>query len=104
MSYTVRSSIIVVAIVSVEWDPPVDDERNELNYTVNISPFTQLSANVVTSTNVIVTADYNVNYTLTIVATNCAGDSMTVEYRLNVGKLFALAVHIVLCYNAENKI
>ena len=45
------------------------------NYTVSVSPYTQLSATVVTSTNVTVTAEYNVNYTLSIVATNCAGNS-----------------------------
>ena len=89
VSHTIHSSTpdIAIYIVSVEWDPPVDNGgRDELNYTVSISPSTQLSATVVTSTIVIVTADYNVNYTLSLTATNCAGDSTTVEYRLNVGR------------------
>ena len=93
MRQTIQCSTPDVAIVSVEWDLPVDNGgRDELNYTVNISTSTQLSATVVSSTTVTVTADYNVNYTLSIMATNCAGGSMTVEYRLNVGKLFALCL------------
>ena len=88
VGHTLLISTADVAIVSVEWEPPVDNGgRDELNYTVNISPSTQLSSTVVTSTTVTVTADYNVNHTLSIMATNCAGDSTTVEYRLNVGEL-----------------
>ena len=89
VNHTILSSTADVAMVSVEWNPPIDNGgRDVLNYTVNISPSTQLSANVVSSTTVNVTADYNVNYTLSIMATNCAGDSTTVQYRLNVGMLF----------------
>ena len=92
MRHTIQSSTPDVAIVSVEWSPPTDDGgRDELNYSVSISPSTQLSAAVVTSTNVTVTADYNVNYTLSIVATNCGGDSTTVDYLFSIGML--LNVH-----------
>ena len=75
------------AIVVIEWTPPTDDGGADVdNYTVNISPSTQLSANVVTTTNVTVTADYNVNYTLSIVATNCAGDSVPTNHMFSVRK------------------
>ena len=98
--HTILSSTTDEAIVSAEWDPPADNGgRNELNYTVNISPSTQLPSNmVVTSTNVNVTADYNVNYTLSIVATNCAGNSATVEYLFATGMLFLLLPLLILMF------
>ena len=91
--HTVQSSTTDVAMVSVQWDPPVDNGgTDDLNYIVNISPSTQLSATLVTSTTVTITADYNVNYVLSIVATNCAGNSTTVEYVINIGVLNAYNV------------
>ncbi len=71
--------------VSVRWDPP--NGRNDITYTVTISPPAQLSATVLTSTSVTVTAQYNVDYTISIVATNCAGSSTTAEYNFRIGKL-----------------
>ena len=74
-------------IVTIEWNPPVNSSGADIdNYTVSVSPSTQLSATVVTSTNVTVTAEYNVNYTLNIVATNCAGSSDAAVYVFSVGK------------------
>ena len=61
-------------------------------YTVTILPLAQLSATVVTSTSVTVSAaDYNVNYTVSVVATNCAGNSTAGEYTFGVGE-FALLI------------
>ena len=62
------------------------------NYTVSVSPSTQLSATVATSTNVTVTAEYNVNYTLSIVATNCAGNSDPAFYMFSIRKFHAIVV------------
>ena len=74
-------------IVTIEWNHPVNSSGADIyNYTVSVSPFTQLSATVVTSTNVIVTAEYNVNYALSIVATNCAGNSDPAVYMFSVCK------------------
>ena len=74
-------------IVTIEWNPPVNSSGADIhNYTVNISPFAQLSVTVVTSTTVNVTAEYNVNYTLSIVATNCAGNSDPAVYMFSVRK------------------
>ena len=74
-------------IVTIEWNSPVNNSgANIHNYTVSVSPSTQFSATVVTSTNVTVTAEYNVNYTLSIVATNCAGNSDPAVYMFSVGK------------------
>ncbi len=36
------------------------------------------------------TAQYNVDYTVSIVATNCAGNSATAEYNFRIGKLLTL--------------
>ncbi len=54
--------------------------RDDLTCTVTISPPAQLFATVLTFTSVTVTAQYNVDYTVSVVATNCAGNSTTTEY------------------------
>ena len=67
--------------MSVQWDPPIDNGgRDDLTYTVTISP-------PVTSTSVTVSAaDYNEDYTVSVVATNCAGNSTAEEYSFRVGE------------------
>ncbi|XP_064403457.1 uncharacterized protein LOC135348964 isoform X2 [Halichondria panicea] len=72
--------------VSVQWDPPTETGgRDDLTYTVTVSPPAQLSATVLTSTSVTVIAQYNVDYTVSVVATNCAGNSTTAEYNFRIG-------------------
>ncbi len=56
---------------------------------MTVSPPAQLSATVLTSTSVTVTAQYNVDYTVSVVATNCAGNSTTAEYNFSTGELTA---------------
>ncbi len=74
--------------VSVQWEPPTETGgRDDLTYTVTVSA--QLSATVLTSTSVTVTAQYNVDYTVSVVATNCAGNSATAEYNFSTGELIA---------------
>ena len=75
----------------VQWDPPTDSgRRDDLTYTVTISPPAQLSATVVTSTSVTVSAaDYNEDYTVSVVAhgQSCVnGTSMPGRYIFNVGE------------------
>ena len=88
-NHTVQGSSAEGANVSVQWDPPSDNGgRDDLTYTVTISPLAQLSATVVTSTSVTVSAaDYNEDYTVSVVATNCAGNSTAEEYSFRVGEL-----------------
>ncbi|XP_064403265.1 complement receptor type 1-like [Halichondria panicea] len=72
--------------VSVQWNPPTETGgRDDLTYTVTISPPAQLSAVVLTSTSVTVTAQYNVDYTVSVVATNCAGNSTAAAYNFRIG-------------------
>ncbi|XP_064402947.1 sushi, von Willebrand factor type A, EGF and pentraxin domain-containing protein 1-like isoform X2 [Halichondria panicea] len=72
--------------VSVQWNPPTETGgRDNLTYTVTISPPAQLSATVLTSTSVTVTAQYNVDYAVSVVATNCAENSTTAEYNFTIG-------------------
>ena len=73
--------------MTVGWDPPTDNGgRDDLTYTVTISPPAQLSATVVTSVTVSA-VDYNEDYTVSVVATNCAGNSTAEEYSFRVGEL-----------------
>ena len=83
--------------MSVQWDPPTDNGgRDDLTYTVTISPLAQLSTTVVTSTSVTVSAaDYNEDYIVSVVATNCAGNSTAEEYSFRVGECFVFCVELV---------
>ncbi len=75
--------------MTVRWDLPTETGGRDdltLTYTVTVSPPAQLSATVLTSTSVTVTAQYNVDYTVSIVATNCAGNSTTAEYNIRIGE------------------
>ncbi len=93
-SHSVESSSTDGASVIVCWDPPTETGgRDDLTYTVTVSPPAQLSATVLTSTSVTVTAQYNVDYTVSFVATNCAGNSTTAEYNLRIGELVTLWFH-----------
>ncbi len=86
------SSILANEVsVTIGWDPPTETGgRDDLTYTVSISPPAHLSATVLTSTSVTVTAQYNVDYTISVVATNCAGNSTTAEYSFRIGKYIFL--------------
>ena len=91
MSHSTGSSSVDAVSVTVLWDPPTDNGgRDDLTYTVTVSPLTQLSTTVLTSTSVTVTAQYNVDYTVSIVTTNCAGNSTTTQYRFTIGELSQL--------------
>ncbi|XP_064402579.1 uncharacterized protein LOC135348323 [Halichondria panicea] len=71
--------------VTIDWDLPAETGgKDDLTYTVTISSLTQLSATVLTSTSVTVTTQYNVDYTVSVVATNCAGNSTTAEYSFRI--------------------
>ncbi len=74
--------------MTLGWDPPTETGgRDDLTYTVTVSPPAQLSATVLTSTSVTVTAQYNVDYTVSVVATNCAGNNTSSEYSVMIGKV-----------------
>ncbi|XP_064403737.1 uncharacterized protein LOC135349168 [Halichondria panicea] len=84
--HSIASSLAYEVNVTVGWDPPTETGgRDDLTYTVTVSPPAQLSANVLTSASVTVTAQYNVDYTVSVVAINCAGNSTTTEYNFRIG-------------------
>ncbi|XP_064402629.1 uncharacterized protein LOC135348365 isoform X2 [Halichondria panicea] len=71
--------------VTIGWDLPAETGgRDDLTYSVTISPPAQHSATVLTSTSVTVTAQYNVNYTVGVVTTNCAGNSTIAGYNFRI--------------------
>ncbi len=87
--HSISSSSANEVSVSVQWDPPTETGgRDDLTNTVTISPPAQLSATVLTSTSVTVTAQYNVDYTVSVVATNCAGNSTAAEYNFRIGEFY----------------
>ena len=59
--------------LTVQWQPPRDDDGPPVNYTITVSP--GLSPVTTSGTNVTVTVPYNVTHTVSIVATNCNGSS-----------------------------
>ena len=74
--------------MTVGWNPPTEtDGRDDLTYTITVSHPAQLSAIVFTSTSVTATAQYNVDYNVSVVATNCAGNSTIAEYNFRIGEL-----------------
>ncbi|XP_064402268.1 uncharacterized protein LOC135348048 isoform X2 [Halichondria panicea] len=84
--HSIPSSSSIEVSVSVQWNPPTETSgRDDLTYTVTISTPAQLSDTVLTSTSITVIAQYNVNYTVSVVATNCAGNSTTAEYSFTIG-------------------
>ncbi|XP_064400075.1 uncharacterized protein LOC135346389 [Halichondria panicea] len=84
-SHSVESRSVNEVSVTVGWDPPTETGgRDDLTYTVTVLPLAQLSAIVLTSTSATVTAQYNVDYTVSVVATNCAGNSTTAEYNFRI--------------------
>ncbi|XP_064402288.1 uncharacterized protein LOC135348062 isoform X2 [Halichondria panicea] len=86
LRHSVSSSSANEVSVSVQWDSPTETgSRDNPTYTVTISPPAQLSATVLTSTSVTGTAQYNVDYTVSVVATNCAGNSTTAGCRFRIG-------------------
>ncbi len=91
MSHSTGNSSVNAVSVTVQWDPPTDNGgRDDLTYTVTVSPPTQLSATVLTATFITVTAQYNVDYTVSIVTTNCAGNSTTRQYSFTISELSQL--------------
>ncbi len=85
--HSISSSSANEVSVTIGWNPPTETGgRDDLNYTVTVASPAQLSATVLTSTSVTVTAQYNVDYTVSVVATNCAGNSTTADYNFRVGE------------------
>ncbi len=74
------------ASVTIEWDPPSQGE-SPLNYTITTTP--ELISGpppVTTFTNTTITINYNTDYTITVTASNCAGNGITSdELQFNFG-------------------
>ncbi len=78
--------------VMFEWDPPPGSGPEAIvdNYTITITPapVSHPISNVIVAPPLNVTLDYNVIYTATVTAVNCAGDSdilvlSSIEYGKN---------------------
>ncbi len=65
--------------ITFEWDPPLGSGPEVIvdNYTISITsiPVSQPIKSVGLSSPWNVTLNYNINYTATIIAVNCAGES-----------------------------
>lgn len=84
--YYIKSTSSAGASVSLQWSPPTDNcGRDDLTYTVSISPLTQLSAIVGTTASV--TVDYNREYIVSVNISNCAGTSDASQLTFTVGRL-----------------
>lgn len=69
------------------------------NYTATISPpdHTGQTVFTITTASLVLTVLYNVEYTMSISATNCAGSSASSAYTLSVGML-AYSFHLLHVY------
>ena len=89
MRHSTLSILANEVSVTIGWDPPTETGgRDDLTYTVTVSLPAQLSATVLTSTSVTLITQYKVNYTVSVVATNCAGNSTTAEYSFRIGEYY----------------
>ena len=72
-SYTVQQYGRDSVTLTVQWQPPQYDGGASVNYTITVSP--GLSPVTISGTSVAVTVSYNVMHTVSVVATNCIGNS-----------------------------
>ena len=72
-SYTVQQYGWDNVTLTVQWQPPQYDGGAPVNYTITVTP--GLSPVTTSRTSVPVTIPYNVMHTVSIVATNCVGNS-----------------------------
>ena len=87
-SYTVQQCGQDNAILTVHWDPPEYDGETPVNYTITISP--GFSQNSTSGTSVTVPLSYNVIHTVSVLATNCIGNSNTSMETITLGILFSV--------------
>ena len=73
-------------MLTVQWQPSLDDGGAPVNYTITVSPG---ATEVTTSSTGASLPDipYNVTNTISIVATNCIGNSSVVMETIRIGKL-----------------
>ena len=72
-SYAVQQYGRDSVTLTMQWQPPQYDGGAPVNYTITVSP--GLSPVTTSGTSVPVTVAYNVIHTVSIVATNCIGNS-----------------------------
>ena len=74
--------------LTVQWQPPQYDGGAPVNYTITVSPGLSPGLSPVTTsgTSVPVTVPYNVTHTVSIVATNCIGNSSAANDTIRIGK------------------
>ena len=78
---------------TVQWQSPLDNGGAPVNYTITVSP--GLSPVTTSGTSVPVTVPYNVIHTVSIVATNCIGNSSAVMKTLPaVGEWYEVIVFV----------
>lgn len=70
--------------LSIVWQLPAEPA---ISYSVMISPLAQLSSTEVTTSMVTVSAaQYNVEYTVTVRATNCIGSGDSGQFTFRIGE------------------
>ena len=72
-------------MLTVQWQPPVYDGGAPVdNYTIAVTPGG--STVTIPGTSTLLTLSYNVDHTVSIVATNCNGSSSAVMETIRIGE------------------
>ena len=88
-------------ILTVQWQPPQYDGGAPVNYTITVSP--GLSPVTTSEISVTVTVPYNVNHTVSIVATNCNGSSSAAMLTIPVIGELCEVISLVMYTQAKSR-
>ena len=74
------------SVVTLQWAPPTSTGGVDISYVLTVSPPPVSGSTVTTQTSTDITVSYNIQYSVNIRATNCAGSSQDTTVMFELGK------------------